>query len=87
MAVERIGAGPVRIHHGSTLIAQAAAAPVPPVLEIPGPVSVPEARTAAGGARYFQDPAFPDCFVCGMSAGSGAGHGGNVVTAAFRYAG
>ena len=73
MAVEPDGDGPVRIHHGSTLIAEAAAAPVPPVLEIPGPVSVAEARTAAGGARYFQDPVFPDCFVCGMSRQPGDG--------------
>jgi len=73
MTVERDDAGSVRIHHGSTLIAEATAAPVPPVLEIPGPVSAAEAHTAAGGARYFQDPPFPDCFVCGMSRQPGDG--------------
>ncbi|HEX7268265.1 MAG TPA: hypothetical protein VF256_12650, partial [Streptosporangiaceae bacterium] len=31
------------------------------------------ARTAAGHARYFQDPVFPDCFVCGMSRRPGDG--------------
>jgi len=67
MAVERGGEGSVRIHHGSALVAEATAAPVPPVLETPGPVSAAEAHAAAGGARYFQDPVFPGCFVCGMS--------------------
>ena len=32
-----------------------------------------EARAAAGGARYFQDPAFPGCFVCGVSRRPGDG--------------
>ena len=73
MAVERGGAGSVRIHHDGTLIAEATAAPVPPVLDLPGPVSAAEARTAAGGARYFQDPVFPECFVCGMSRRPGDG--------------
>jgi hypothetical protein len=73
MAVERGGEGSVRIHHASALIAEATAAPVPPVLEIPGPVSVAEACAAAGGASYFQDPVFPDCFVCGMSRQPGDG--------------
>src|SRR5215831_9200837 len=50
MAVERDGAGAVRIRHGSTLIAEATAAPAPPNLEIPGPVSAAKAHTAAGGA-------------------------------------
>src|SRR5262245_5860100 len=73
MAVERDGEASLRIHHGSTLIAEATVAPVPPVLEIPDPVSAAEAHTAAGGARYFQDPVFPDCFVCGMSRQPGDG--------------
>src|SRR5215467_13073910 len=73
MAVERDGEASLRIHRGSTLIAEATVAPVPPVLEIPGPVSAAEAHTAAGGARYFQDPVFPDCFVCGMSRQPGDG--------------
>jgi hypothetical protein len=32
-----------------------------------------EARTAAGRARYYQDPVFPDCFVCGMGRQPGDG--------------
>ena len=66
MAVERGDEGSLRIQHGRTLIAEATSSPVPPALAIPGPVSMAEARAAAGHARYFQDPLFPDCFVCGM---------------------
>jgi hypothetical protein len=73
MAVERDDAGSLRIRHGRALIAEAASSPGPPALEIPGPVSLAEARTAAGGARYFRDPLFPDCFVCGMSRRPGDG--------------
>ena len=72
MAVERGGEGSLRICHGRTLIAEAISSPGP-ALEIPGPVSMAEARTAAGHARYFQDPVFPDCFVCGMSRRPGDG--------------
>jgi len=72
MAVERGDEGSLRICHGRTLIAEAISSPGP-ALEIPGPVSMAEARTAAGHARYFQDPVFPDCFVCGMSRRPGDG--------------
>jgi hypothetical protein len=65
MAVERVGKSSVRIHHGHTLIAEAASSPGSPALEIPGPVSMAEARMAASRARYYADPFFPACFVCG----------------------
>src|SRR5580693_4534278 len=65
LAVERGGESSVRIHHGRTLIAEAASSPGSLALEIPGPVSIAEARTAAGRARYYSDPFFPACFVCG----------------------
>ncbi len=73
MAVERAGEGSVRIHHGDTLIAEATASPGSPALEIPGPVSLAEARAVAGGSRYYTDPVFPGCFVCGMGRGPGDG--------------
>jgi hypothetical protein len=73
MTVERGDEGSLRVLHDRTLIAEATPAPVPPALEIPGPVSVAEARTAAGRAPYFQNPIFPDCFVCGMSRQPGDG--------------
>ena len=65
LAVERGGESSVRIHHGRTLIAEAASSPGRPALEIPGPVSMAEACMAAGRARYYSDPFFPACFVCG----------------------
>src|ERR1700729_2297671 len=65
LAVERGGDSSVRLHHGRTLIAEAASSPGHPAMEIPGPVSLAEARAAAGRARYYSDPFFPDCFVCG----------------------
>ena len=73
LAVERGGDSLVHIHHGRTLIAEAASSPGSPALEIPGPVSMAEARTAAGRARYYSDPVFPDCFVCGMGRQLGDG--------------
>jgi hypothetical protein len=73
MAVERDEDGSLRVRHGHALIAEAVSSPGPPALEIPDPVSMAEARTAAGRARYFQDPVFPDCFVCGMNRQPGDG--------------
>ena len=73
LAVEGDGGNSVRIHHGRTLIAEATSAPGGPAREIPGLVSMAEAHAAAGGARYYADPVFPDCFVCGMGRRSGDG--------------
>jgi len=73
MAVERGGESSVRIHHGRTLIAEAASSPGSPAPEIPGPVSMAEAHAVAGRARYYTDPVFPDCFVCRMGRGPGDG--------------
>jgi hypothetical protein len=73
MAVERVGERSVRIHHGRTLIAEAASSPGSPALEIPGPVSMAEARMAVGRARYYSDPFFPACFVCGPGRQRGDG--------------
>jgi hypothetical protein len=73
MTVEPAGEGSVRIHHGGTLVAEAASVPDGPALPIPGTVSMAEARAAEGRARYFQDPAFPACFVCGTDRRPGDG--------------
>jgi hypothetical protein len=68
MAVERDAEGVVRVHDGAALIAEATSSPGSPALRVPGgPISPAEARTAAGRARYYTDPVFPECFVCGMS--------------------
>jgi hypothetical protein len=73
MTIERDGENSVRIHHGPALIAEAASSPDSPALEIPGPVTTAEAQAAAGGARYYTDPVFPDCFVCGVGRQPGDG--------------
>ena len=73
MAVERGGEGAVRIRHGRMLIAEATCSPGSPAPEIPGPVSIAEAHAVAGCARYYADPVFPDCFVCGMGREPGDG--------------
>ena len=73
LAVERDRAGSIRVHHDGTLIAEAAPPVSWPALEIPGQVSAAEARRAAGRARYFEDPVFPECFGCGISRRPGDG--------------
>jgi hypothetical protein len=73
MTVGQRGDGSLRVQHAGTLIAEAAPAPDPPELRIPGPVSLADARTAAGQARYFADPLYPGCFVCGIGRQPGDG--------------
>ena len=72
MEVERDDEGSVSVRHGRTLIGEAAPSPAGP-LEIPATVSPAQADAAARGARYFTDPVFPDCFVCGMNRRPGDG--------------
>jgi len=72
MEVERAGDGSVRVRHGGTLIGEAAPSPAGP-LEIPATASLADADAAARGARYFTDPVFPDCFVCGTNRRPGDG--------------
>ena len=76
MTVEPGGDGALRVRQGGVLIAEATAAAYPPGLlapEIPELVSMAEACRSAGRARYFQDPFFPECFVCGPNRGLGDG--------------
>jgi hypothetical protein len=73
MVVERDDEGAVRIHDGGTLIAEATSSPDSPAAEIPGAVSMAEARRAAGRSSYYTDPVFPDCFVCGTGRPPGDG--------------
>lgn len=42
-------------------------------VEIPSPASIAEALAVAGRARYYTDPVFPDCFVCGIGRRPGDG--------------
>jgi hypothetical protein len=73
MVVERDHEGAARIHDGGTLIAEAISSPGGPAVEIPGAVSMAEARTATGRSRYYADPVFPGCFVCGTGRPPGDG--------------
>jgi hypothetical protein len=73
MTVEPVGEGAVQIHHGGALVAEAVSVPNGPALRLPGTVSMAEAQAAEGRARYFQDPAFPACFVCGTDRRPGDG--------------
>jgi hypothetical protein len=73
MTVEADAEGSVRIQHAGTLVAEAAPALDSPTLRVPDTVSVAEARAAEGRARYFQDPVFPACFVCGTQRTPGDG--------------
>src|SRR5215469_940539 len=50
MAVERDSISSIRINHSRTLIAEAGCSPGSPAPEIPGRVSVAEARAVAGRA-------------------------------------
>ena len=72
MAVEQ-DEGAVRVYHGRTLIAEAIPSPTGVALKTTGPLSLAEAHAVTGRARYYQDPAFPDCFVCGMTRRPGDG--------------
>src|SRR5690242_2258431 len=64
LAAEPDAEGAVRVLDGATIVAEAQPAPDAPALAIPGSVTLAEARAAAGRARYYQNPVFPDCFVC-----------------------
>ena len=73
LAVERDDDGSVRVRGGGAVVAEARPAQDAPGPEIPSPVSPGQARAAAGRARYFQDPVFPGCFVCGPDREPGDG--------------
>jgi hypothetical protein len=70
-----VQAGPdsVRVHHGDTLIAQAVPAADSVALRVPGLVSMAQAQAAQGRSRYFDEPVFPSCFVCGPQRPPGDG--------------
>jgi hypothetical protein len=75
MAVDRDG-GSVRVLIGSTVIAEGARQADSLAMDLPGPVSVPAARTAGAGSRLRTHPEehpFPTCFVCGPDRAPGDG--------------
>jgi hypothetical protein len=62
----------VLVQNGGTLLAEARPAAADIELAAPA-VSITEARAVIGRARYYQDPVFPGCFVCGMRRQPGDG--------------
>ncbi len=73
MTVEPGADRSLRVLHGETVIAEAAGAAVEPTPPVTETVSMAEARAAEGRSRYFEDPVFPDCFVCGPGREPGDG--------------
>lgn len=76
LAVDRDGAGSVRVLDGRTVVAEGTCLPDSLAMELPGPVSIHEARTAGTRCRLRAHPEehpFPSCFVCGPDRGPGDG--------------
>jgi hypothetical protein len=66
MVVEQGDHGSLRVLHDGRLIAEASSSSGVSA-DLSSPVSLAGAGKATGRARYFEDPLFPDCFVCGMN--------------------
>ena len=68
------GDGTLVVEDGGVLLAEArpAKAAVEP-LAVPAVVTPEEAEAAAGRSRYYDDPVFPGCFVCGPARRPGDG--------------
>lgn len=73
LAVRRDDGAGLLVEDGDALLAQARPAAAEVELAAPAVVSLDEALAVAGRARYYQDPVFPGCFVCGPARRSGDG--------------
>jgi hypothetical protein len=73
MTVVADGTDEVRVFDGATLIASAMSTVDTLVPAVPGRVTLDEARAVRGRSRYFDDPVFPTCFVCGTKRRAGDG--------------
>jgi hypothetical protein len=73
MTVEPDSGSSVRVWHDGVLVAEATRAGDGAELRMPDTVTIGEARAAEGRAGYFEDPAFPGCFGCGMARERGDG--------------
>lgn len=72
MTVEQYGEGTLRVWYEGALVAETT--PAPPAQEhLPGLISMDEVQAVMTRARYFEDPYFPDCFVCGTNRSPGDG--------------
>jgi hypothetical protein len=61
------GDGTLVVEDGGVLLAEARPAKVPVPLAVPAAVTPQAAEAAAGRSRYYDDPVFPGCFVCGRA--------------------
>jgi hypothetical protein len=64
LTVRRDGDGLV-LNDGDTVLAEARPSAIDVALAVPAEVTAVQARAAAGTGRYYANPVFPDCFVCG----------------------
>jgi hypothetical protein len=68
------GDGTVVVEDGSLLIAEARPTKVPvELVAVSAAVTSEAAEAAAGRSRYYDDPVFPGCFVCGPARTAGDG--------------
>jgi hypothetical protein len=84
LPVHRDGGGALVVEDGGVLLAEArpakvaleplaAPGPAEPPLAAPAALTPEAAAAAAGRSRYFDDPVFPGCFVCGPARTAGDG--------------
>jgi hypothetical protein len=67
------GDGSLLLEDGDTMLATARPADAAVDLAVPDVVTPEQARAAAGRSRYYDDPLFPGCFVCGTARAPGDG--------------
>jgi hypothetical protein len=72
LTVRRGEGSTLTVLDGGTPLAGVRAVAADPDVAVPA-VSAALADDVAGGARYFTDPAFPGCFVCGIDRAPGDG--------------
>jgi hypothetical protein len=74
LPVHRDGAG-ILVEDGDVLLAEARPVEVAlePPLAVPAALTPEAAAAAAGRSRYYDDPVFPGCFVCGPARTPGDG--------------
>ncbi|HZD74672.1 MAG TPA: hypothetical protein VE776_12460 [Actinomycetota bacterium] len=73
LEVRHDGDGTLLLEDDGCLLAQAGPSATEVELTAPDIPTPEEARAAAGRAAYYDEPVFPDCFVCGPARGPGDG--------------
>lgn len=73
LEVRRDDEGLLLLDDDGRLLAEARPSAAAVQLSVPDIPTPEEARAAAGRASYYDEPVFPDCFVCGPARGPGDG--------------